>query len=342
MLRKAFLPVLLSPLFSFGSTAAQDPGALAERLRAAATDSAIDGDGVSPWHMIVDAQLFDAAGKPSEKGTIEAWWVSDQLHKVSYTFPSYSGTELHNQDGAFHSKDQTFQPSVLLDLLHQFVHPMNLDDLGSVKPDLRKETISNVPLECIMLDEPLKTVAYPPLGLFPTYCFDVGKDSLRITTELGSITFVRNRTGRFQNKQVPVDLGGRTNSTTVVTAHLRSLGGMKLSDLDFVPAPEMEATNSTRVQISGGVMAGTILNKTRPIYPQNAKVNRVQGSVVLHAIIGRDGHIQSLHVLSTPDPELAMASVAAVRKWTYKPYLLNGLPTEVDTTITVDFSFGPG
>jgi protein TonB len=58
----------------------------------------------------------------------------------------------------------------------------------------------------------------------------------------------------------------------------------------------------------------------------------------LRALIGRDGHIYDLRPVTAPDTALAGAALLAVRQWTYKPYLLNGLPTEVDTTITVNFN----
>jgi TonB family protein len=90
-------------------------------------------------------------------------------------------------------------------------------------------------------------------------------------------------------------------------------------------------------RVSGAVIAGNILTKVQPIYPQEAKDNKVAGSVVLHAIIGKDGTIRSLQVVSGPEV-LAKAAFEAVKQWAYKPYLLNGDPTEVDTTITVNFS----
>jgi TonB family protein len=86
-------------------------------------------------------------------------------------------------------------------------------------------------------------------------------------------------------------------------------------------------------------MAGEIVTKVAPVYPPEAKAARIQGTVVLHAIIGKDGKIESLHVLSGP-PELTQSAMDAVSQWVYKPYLLNGEPTEVDTTITVTYSFG--
>jgi TonB family protein len=197
-------------------------------------------------------------------------------------------------------------------------------------------------MDCIMVDQPLKSEALPPLGLFPTYCLEPGKDDLRVTTEFGSVTFIRTRMGRFQNKSVAVEVNGELLGKTAITAQVSALTGAKLTAVDFQETPGMEKTGTGQIRMSGSVIAGSIINKIQPLYPDSAKRNHIQGTVILHGIIGTDGHVHSLHIISTPDPDLAIASIFAVRQWTYKPYLLNGLPTEVDTTMTVNFSFGPG
>ena len=81
-------------------------------------------------------------------------------------------------------------------------------------------------------------------------------------------------------------------------------------------------------------MAENLLTKTMPTYPLAAKKAKVQGTVVLSAVIGKDGNIKNLRVLSGPS-ELQQSSLDAVRQWTYKPYLLNGDPIEVLTTVHV-------
>jgi protein TonB len=73
-----------------------------------------------------------------------------------------------------------------------------------------------------------------------------------------------------------------------------------------------------------------------PEYPHVAKVAHVEGTVVLEAVIGKDGAVKDLRAVSGP-PMLANAAIAAVKQWRYKPYYLNGQPTEVDTTIKVNF-----
>jgi protein TonB len=96
---------------------------------------------------------------------------------------------------------------------------------------------------------------------------------------------------------------------------------------------------STPVAISSGVIAGNKLSGNDPVYPAIAKAARVSGAVVLHAIISKTGEMQRLTVVSGPEM-LRSSAVAAVQTWRYRPYLLNGEATDVETTITVNFSFG--
>jgi periplasmic protein TonB len=91
------------------------------------------------------------------------------------------------------------------------------------------------------------------------------------------------------------------------------------------------------VRISGGVMAGMLVSKVDPVYPEAARSAGVQGFVVLSARIGKDGHVVSLSAVSGP-PALQASAIDAVKQWVYRPFLLNGDPVEVDTTITVNFN----
>jgi TonB family protein len=91
------------------------------------------------------------------------------------------------------------------------------------------------------------------------------------------------------------------------------------------------------LNVSAAIMSGNILTKAVPHYPDAAKKAKIQGTVALQAVIGRDGAIESLRVLSGP-AELQQSALDAVRQWTYKPYLLNGDPIEVKTTINVVYN----
>ena len=98
----------------------------------------------------------------------------------------------------------------------------------------------------------------------------------------------------------------------------------------------------SRLSVGGNVQAAKIISKVQPIYPESAKSAGVQGTVVLHAVIGVDGRPLSLRVMNAQvDPDLARSAVEAVSQWRYTPTLLNGEPIEIDTTIDIVYSLQP-
>jgi periplasmic protein TonB len=93
------------------------------------------------------------------------------------------------------------------------------------------------------------------------------------------------------------------------------------------------------LHVSKGVLQGMLITPIRPVYPAIAKAARVEGTVIVEAVISRTGTIESLHVVTGPQM-LQGAAMDAIRQARYQPYRLNGEPTEVQTTITVNFKMG--
>jgi protein TonB len=108
------------------------------------------------------------------------------------------------------------------------------------------------------------------------------------------------------------------------------------SRLAAVPKLSKPAPTVQRVRVSQGVTKGMVVYRIEPAYPPLAREARIQGVVVLTAIINKDGNIQNLQLVSG-HPMLAPAAIDAVKHWRYKPFLLNGQPVEVETTVTVNF-----
>jgi len=96
-----------------------------------------------------------------------------------------------------------------------------------------------------------------------------------------------------------------------------------------------------RVRVSQGVSTGLLIRKVQPNYPPLAKAARIQGHVLLHAEISKEGTIQNLQLVSG-HPMLAPAAIEAVKQWRYRPYLLNGEPVAVETEVDVNFSLTGG
>ncbi len=92
-----------------------------------------------------------------------------------------------------------------------------------------------------------------------------------------------------------------------------------------------------RIRVGGNVQSARLIRQPKPVYPPLARQARIQGTVRFNAIIGKDGHIQNLTLVSG-HPLLVPAATAAVKRWVYKPTLLNGEPVEVVTVIDVKFT----
>ncbi len=103
------------------------------------------------------------------------------------------------------------------------------------------------------------------------------------------------------------------------------------------PLPKsLPPAEPARVKIGGVVLAGKLISQTEPQYPEIARRMRIQGVVELLAVVGTDGHIRELKLISG-NPLLAPAALDAVNRWIYRPTFLNGDAVEIMAPVTVTF-----
>lgn len=107
--------------------------------------------------------------------------------------------------------------------------------------------------------------------------------------------------------------------------------------VDQKGSSDKPASKNNPTSVPAGKMQQNLITHVNPVYPPEAKAAKIQGKVVLNAVIGVDGHVENLKVVSGPK-ELQQSSLDAVRQWVYNPYLLNGNPVEVTTNINVIYS----
>lgn len=91
------------------------------------------------------------------------------------------------------------------------------------------------------------------------------------------------------------------------------------------------------VRVGGDVMQMNLIQQVPPVYPPDAKQNRIQGEVKLEVTIDKDGHVAEARPASGP-PELTQSAIDAVSQWVYRPTLLNGQPVTVLTTVSVNYT----
>ena len=96
-----------------------------------------------------------------------------------------------------------------------------------------------------------------------------------------------------------------------------------------------------RIRVAAGVAEANLIHDVSPIYPPEAGKARIEGRVVLLAVIGVDGAVKDVQVESG-SPLLTQAAIDAVKQWRYKPYLRNGVPVEIDSRIIVNFTLSRG
>jgi len=102
------------------------------------------------------------------------------------------------------------------------------------------------------------------------------------------------------------------------------------------PPPPPKEVTPTRIQQGGDVQEAMVINKVMPIYPPIARQMRIHGTVRLHAIISKDGHVAELTLVSGP-AQLVPAAMDAVKQWRFRPTLLNGTPVEVECIFDIVF-----
>src|SRR6202166_1358720 len=163
-----------------------------------------------------------------------------------------------------------------------------------------------------------------------------------INGQLRTPTKIPQKVQMIKEEEMPPDLGaGGVPGGVPGGIPGGSTGGVMGGILSSANAAIPKVATPQRVRVSTGVATGLLIKKVTPNYPQLAKQARIQGTVVLQAEISKDGTIQNLQLISG-HPMLAPAAIVAVRQWRYNPYLLNGEPVAVETTVQVNFSLSGG
>jgi TonB family protein len=303
---------------------------------------------LKPWHLKATYQLYDEKGKKGEQGTFEYWWASPKLYRSTWSRPGATYTDWHTSDGnqmyvASGGALKFFEFKLEKALLSPLPDAADLD-LSNVHLDRQTESEQGAKMPCIMLN-PMKPgdnkTDSAPLGLFPTYCFDQQMPVLRASYSFEGLTSNFNKIVKTQGKFLAREILFFEEKNEILSAEVGTVEGLAPADPALIPSPDAKPVKMFPViPISGGVAQGLLIKKDAPVYPQDAKAAHASGRVILQVTIGTDGRVHDLHVISAPFPSLAASALSCVSKWEYKPYVLDGAPMEVETTINVIFTLG--
>jgi TonB family protein len=342
----AGIPLLVqnTPAGSSAPAAAQpalltDPRAI---LSSAAPFYDFNDPSLKPWHLKATYQLYDEKGKPTEQGTFEYWWASPKAHRSTWTRPGVVRTDWYLADGRSayvgHEQRQTFFEGQLQNYFFAPIPSAAETDPGKVrlvKNDLKRKALQ---LPCVSLVPKNRPETEDPFR-DPTYCFDTSVPVLRVTYgSTGAVLTVYDNIAKFQGRFLARDIKILVGERTYFSVTVDTVEGLKPSDPALVPSTDA-IFKPSGVSLAE-VVEGMLIKKVPPEYPAMAKEQNRHGVVLVDAKIGVDGKIEDPQVISSPSPLLSHSSLAALAKWQYKPYLVDGTPVEVDTLIAVVYTLG--
>jgi TonB family protein len=298
---------------------------------------------LKPFHLKATYQLYDENGKPSEQGTFEYWWASPNVHRASWTRPGATRTYWHTADGkeAYVETGERlgyFEKGLQSNLFSPLPSKEAIDPskFHLIRNDLklggtRFQCVSEAPLKG---DEPLD------FRMSPTKCFDPALPVLRFQFDSqGFVTTNYENFAKFQGKYLARTIQILGGDQKLFSAVVDSTNPLDPTDPALVPTKDA-IFEPDSLHATGSLEVGTLTKQLPPVYPPMAKSQRLQGSVLIDTTIDVDGKIKEPCVLFSPSPILSAASLDAISQWRYKPYLQNGIPTEVETLIVVVFTLG--
>lgn len=348
--------LLVAGLRGLGQTAAVAPQNLPLDPRAvldAATPFYDFSDpSLKPFHIKATYQLYNESGKPAEKGTWEYWHISAKENRSSWVRDDAARTDWRTADGSLYRKEsgkplRFFERNMVNSIFYSLPTKEMLNS-GRYRLEAQSVPVGGETLPCVVAT--LQWIVNgrpqaPASSEGERYCFDPTSHALLISVS-NTIGAEYRQIVKTQNHYIPREVISFAGNARLFTFSVETLDAVPEVDAVMKPAADAVLISAPGPQsnaggpVATGVAVGHLVKKVQPDYPEIAKMQRVQGVVVLAATISKEGRIENLEVIASPSPLLTGSALDAVKRWEYQPYLLNGEPVEVETTINVVFALG--
>jgi TonB family protein len=314
---------------------AADPQTPAEFFARARQLSDLEAAGI-PFHL---KATFVASGDAEFKGNgnYEEWWEDKDHWRQEATVGDFRLALINNQKSpVLYASSRDIPESV--------IHAMGAA-LTKVGPDLgtagdwrmKGKKIGGVRLT-IVSEKPRRS----PNGdmILPYLYYFTSDGILRIQGD-SQATTVYNDVRPFQGLLIPRTIETKFGQQQLLKVSIETLEPLRTDKGTTVKLADIPNDLPLIGDYMVGVpraMAGNLVSQPQPIYPAEAKWRRIQGRVLIGAVIDENGNMRDLHVIASPDKSLSKASLDAVHQWRYKPTIVDGKAVAVYTTVTVVFT----
>ena len=315
-----------------------DPTALISLAR---EKNGLNSSDVQPWHIRGTYTFFDNDGKPMNTGVYEEWWFSEQKYKRSYADAKFKQVDYATGTGLYREGSQDWPGFNELSLRSSLIDPLPDDGtLKEFKLEQHAEPVGKSNINCVTLHYPLPSNMTVSKNFFPGFCFETSIPALRLVLQTGGAQTVYDSIVAFQGHYLAQELRTVFNGKPRITLKLDLVERLKDSpDAILIPPSNALPINLAAVSLKSEVGFGWKLKTSAPHYPEGARNRRIEGTVVIQATVGKDGHVTNAQVTSGP-PELQQAALDAVRQWVYRPYRVMGEPVTFDIQLRINFNVG--
>ncbi len=342
-----FAAVASSQATSNSTATTGDPKAV---LLSAAAANGAGGADAKPWHTKISFTTTSPDGNSSQ-GTFEEFWASPSKYKRTFVSPAFNQVEYGTADGPRRTGTADSAPADIQQIIDEFLNPIPLSAaaIAAAKVQAQPLTVGSATLNCVSVV--LAATATQPASM-TSYCVDQDPPALRLTVAEGGLKkTIRDSIVKFQDRWVAQSISHYVTAPPPpgpkgaappapkadFTAKMEALETLGQVDEAMFTAPADAVAAPKLVTLDEKTTKKQLLQHPMADYPEAAKWQHAAGVVVVAVRIKTDGHVSNLRVVSG-NPALNQAALDAIGKWTYKPFVVDGQPVEVETTASTTFT----
>jgi hypothetical protein len=278
---------------------------------------------VPPWHVIVTYDQFDEDGDNVHSGIYEEFWAGEKKYKRIYKSDDFNQTDYGTDKGLFRQGDQRWpsraQSQVRSEVVDPFYYAATLQGFHGRNVE---RTFSGYKLQCLFIERD------SGISDSTQYCIEPDDSVLRYSRGFGWFQTVYNRIGDFQGRNIAQEVDVTDGGKPYLKLRVGTFEFLShVDDASFLPPRDAVGPLGDRIS---GVQLTPINMSSIPQWP--ASLRQQHFTVKVNIVVGKDGHVISAHAYSGP-PEGHKACENAVRKWTFKPYLVLDKPVEVEQKV---------
>jgi TonB family protein len=287
----------------------------------------------TPWHLKATWEVFTTEGTTGDAGTYEEWRVNEKLYRVALHSPSLSVEEYGTPHGVFRvgQGDWPREPlSAITSMIAGPTFPHISDD--TVFENFQ-QSFGAKAVPCTAFKKRNWKIAVkdsPSFCFAPTNAVLVHASSYHASSQT-VFEHIRSLRGHY----LAYDMKRYLDGKLWLKIHVETLEGLSQAGRSGMTPPAGALPVIPRLHLTEQA-PDRLISKVNPDYPLNSKLDRLQGTVIVNALIDKEGHVAWVRALAGP-VRLQQPSLDAVRQWVFKPYLVDGNPVEVETEINLLF-----